>query len=416
MNPEQALIGAVLQGFPIADLIVAESDFESPALGAVWAVCQRRATSGQPVDPIVIKDDLIAMPRMDPMVILDCISACQLPANASWYAQQVTDAATRRSLRDFGIKAQQLSTESDRPAADLIEDARSALDRLPGRRAITTRMLADLMPDLTDQLDRGATSGHPSPWPDLDHMTRGWHPGRLYVVGARPGVGKSILGVDAALQVARDGKHVFMASAEMPEDELGTRMIANIGKISLSTLQGQKSETDWGRISWATNALMGLPIAIDDNSQQSVASIRTQCRDLKRKGELGLIVVDYLQLLTPADRKAPRQEQVADMSRSLKVLAREMEAPVIALAQLSRAQFQRTDKTPQLSDLRESGAIEADADVVLLLHRDEPPNDFEMTVHIAKNRHGPKGQFPLLVHGHHSRLVSAHRGEQRSAS
>lgn len=412
MSSEQALIGAVLQGFPVADLSVTESDFDSPTLGAVWTIFQRRASAGQPIDPIVIKDDLIAMPRMDPMIILDCISACAIPANAGHYAQQVTDAATRRSLRDFGIKAQQLSAESDRPASDLIEDARSALDRIGGRKATTIRMIADLMPDLTDQLDRGMSTGHTSPWPDLDHMIRGWHPGRLYVVGARPGIGKSILGVDAALRVARDGKHVFMASAEMPEDELGMRMIANIGKISLSTLQGTKSETDWGRISWATNALMGLPIAIDDSSQQSVASIRSQCRDLKRKGELGLIVVDYLQLLTPADRKAPRQEQVADMSRSLKVLAREMEAPVIALAQLSRAQFQRSDKTPQLSDLRESGSIEADADVVLLLHRDEPPDDYEMTVHIAKNRHGPKGQFPLMVHGHHSRLVSA----QRSAS
>lgn len=405
MNPEHALLGAVLQGFPVAEINLTGADFDSPTLGELWALCQRRATAGEPVDPVTLRDHIGTIRGLQPMVLVDCINQCPLPANAPWYAQQIAEAATRRGLRNLGIRVQQLADESDRPAGDLIEDVRTHLDRLPSHRASATRSIGDLVPSLIDHIDRGAVSGTPTPWPDLDQLIRGWQPGRLYVVGARPGVGKSILGVDAALTTAGRGEAVFMASAEMPEDELGMRMVANLSRVSLSTMLGTKTEADWSKISTATARLAEMPIEIDDSSHQSLATIRQRCSDIRRRRTLGLVVVDYLQLLTPTNSKAQRQEQVNDLSRGLKVIAREMEVPVIALAQLNRANTARSDKTPVLTDLRESGGIEADADVVILLHRDEPPLDAEMTVLVAKNRGGPKGRFPLQVYGHQSRLA-----------
>lgn len=407
MNPEMALVGAVLQGVPAGDINISPGDFESPVLGELWAVIQRQTAAGTPVDPVTLVDHIGGVRGLTPLTMSDCISECPAPANATWYAQQVADASTRRGLRDIGIRAQQIAQESDRPAGDLIEDIRTGIDNLPHRRVAGARTVADMMPGLIDQLEHGIAHGTPTPWVDLDQLVRGWQRGRLYVVGARPGVGKSILGVDAALRTAREGQTVLMASVEMPEQELGMRMLANLSRISLSTLTADhKSEHDWERIGAASQKLASLPIEIDDSSQQSIATIRQRCRDIQRRGTLGLVVVDYLQLLTPTSTKIPRHEQVAEMSRQLKVLAREMDVPVIAMAQLSRAGSQRTEQKPLLTDLRESGSIEADADVVLLLHRDDGAEaSAEVLVIVGKNRGGPRGEFPLAFYGHQSRLA-----------
>ena len=240
--------------------------------------------------------------------------------------------------------------------------------------------------------------------PDMDDIfAGGLRKGGLYVVAARPGVGKSVLACVIAANAASAGHGVFFASLEMTEDEVMDRLIARQGRVELNHLETHElTADDYRRVGEAVEKIERWPMRIFDRPNMGLTTIRAKARDMTRaKPPLGLVVVDYLQLITAADPRQPREQQVASFSRGLKLLAKELSCPVLALAQLNRGSEQRSDKRPNMSDLREAGAIEADADAVLLLY-EEPKRVGELQVAIAKNRHGRRGQMELVWQPHYA--------------
>ncbi len=412
-DSEQALLGAVLSGYlAVHDLAatVAPGDFDQPMHETIWRGILAVFEQGQTPDALTVRDALKGgRQKVDPVYLADLMHACPVPAQAPVYAEQVAEAARRRSLQQVAIKLGQMAA-LDRPVEELIEDARAVLDeasRSSGRVGAAT--VGEILPEVMDRHQRGVTPALPSPWPDVDRLTGGMHPGTLLVVGARPSVGKSLVAANIAAHVAlRQDGCVYVASLEMSRGELVDRIVSAEAKVGLASLtHSTLSDEDWERISGVTGALMDAKLLIDDSATQTVGTIRAGIRDVSRRQPVKVAIVDYLQLLTPRDRRLPREQQVAEASRGLKLLAREQDLCVIALAQVNRAATQRHGGKPTMADLRESGAIEADADQVLLLHRDEESPE-SIDVIVAKNRNGPIGEAQLLMQGHYARMVNHH--------
>jgi replicative DNA helicase len=266
-------------------------------------------------------------------------------------------------------------------------------------------LVVQLLDRVTELHENGAeeVTGVRTGYFDLDRMTAGFQPGDLIVLAARPSMGKTALALNIAEHVAvHEGLPVVVFSMEMGASQLALRVVGSLGRIDQQHLRtGRLRDDEWERLPEAASKLSEAPMFIDETPGLNPAELRARARRLARQygGTLGLIVIDYLQLIEPEDRKAPRQEQVAQISRRLKFLARELQIPVVALAQVNRGSEDRQDHTPRLSDLRESGSIEQDADTVLMLHRparfDKSQEDNILEVHIAKQRNGPTGQITL---------------------
>jgi replicative DNA helicase len=255
-------------------------------------------------------------------------------------------------------------------------------------------------------------TGIPTGFVDMDRLTNGLHPGQMIVIAARPAVGKSTFGLDIARAAAI---HAHMAtvifSLEMGKNEITMRLLSAEARIPLQNMRkGTMREEDWTRLARTMGEVSEAPLFIDDSPNMSLMEIRAKCRRLKQKHDLKLVIVDYLQLMSSGKRVESRQQEVSEFSRALKLLAKELEVPVIALSQLNRGPEQRTDKKPQMSDLRESGSIEQDADMVILLHREdmyekESPRAGEADFIVAKHRNGPTDTITVAFQGHYSRFV-----------
>lgn len=267
-----------------------------------------------------------------------------------------------------------------------------------------------------DELDAiaahgGSFNGVPTGFADLDALTHGLHPGQLVVVAARPAFGKSTLGLDLARSASvKHGMASVIFSLEMSRTEIAMRLLAAECHIPMHHMRGgQLSDEEWKRIALKMGEVDSAPLYIDDSPNMSMMEIRAKCRRLKQRHDLRLVVIDYLQLMSSGKRVESRQQEVAEFSRALKLLAKELEVPVVAIAQLNRASEQRADRRPMLSDLRESGAIEQDADVVLLIHRedfydhDQRPGEADFI--IAKHRNGPTDTITVSFLGHYSRFA-----------
>jgi replicative DNA helicase len=287
----------------------------------------------------------------------------------------------------------------------------------------SVKPLRDLLDTSLDRLEhlfmRGdAITGLPTGYLDLDELLSGLQPSTLVVVGARPSVGKTAFALGMAAHAAvEEHKPVLFCSLEMGHLELTQRLLAAEARVDSSKMRnGRLTDADWTKISHALGRLSEAPLFIDDNPNLTVMEIRANARRLKsRVGELGMVVIDYLQLMSGRGRAENRQVEVSEMSRGLKILARELETPVVALSQLSRALELRADKRPMLADLRESGSIEQDADVVLFLYRDEvynpeSPDVGTAEVILAKHRNGPTGNVRLAFLGHYTRFANMARG------
>ena len=408
---EAALLGAVLSGYKnIPDLarMLTADDFRQPNHGAIWSAILRVYNAGGQPDPLTVRSALGEWQNKLPggPAYLTDLYASSGPS-VTHYANQIRDSATRRRLRDLALSIDQLANQDTDPDT-LIQDAASRLEALrEDRPGTSAHMIGQILPQIVDIAQHGREQGLSTPWPDLDRYLRGLHGGRLYVVGARPGIGKSLFGQACATHFAlRHNLAAYVASLEMGEDEYTQRTAAAVGRVDLGKLDtGGLDERDWTNLSTAVQKLTDAPIIINDDPGQTLADIRAGAREAARRQQLGLIVVDYLQLVRPTDRRMPREQQVAELSRGFKRLARELRVPVVALAQTNRASTARADARPTLSDLRESGAIEADADAVILLHTDtDLPQIVEALV--PKNRSGPKGHAELLIFGHYARLES----------
>jgi replicative DNA helicase len=299
---------------------------------------------------------------------------------------------------------------------EVLERVRSDLDGIADSARVGTDG-SDIETLAADALVRyGSTqvAGLATPWSDLNAcLNGGLRPGTVTVVGARPGMGKSIFVSNLCVHVAKGGLGAQFVSLEMPENEVTDRIVSGMSSVSYSRiLSHQLEDSDWARIETAVDKLTGFPLRIVDQPYVTLTGVRSLARSFKRKpAGLGVLAVDYLQLMQPGDTRMPRQEQVAGLSRGLKLLAKELGVPVVIAAQLNRGSEQRTDKKPTLSDLRESGAIEQDADHVMLLHRDDSDEARigEIDVLLVKNRGGPLATVTLCWAPHYQTIRSMAR-------
>lgn len=409
-DAEVSVLGAAMSGADIDELatLLDAGDFYDPRRGDIWAAILRVHASGKRPDVIAVRADLDAAGiKHDPLELFRMTEVVPTVASAPYYAQQVATVAGHRAIAAAGIALTQLgNTPGD--LDERREQARQRVDEAcAGRNVVRLRRMADALPDVLDVAQHGTGGGISTPWSDVDDLIDGIVPGRLLVVGARPGVGKSILAANLALHVAAYHSHaVHFASLEMSEREVTQRLVANMARVNLTGLaKGRTDEASWQRIADAHAEMETLPLFIDDTPAQTLQHIRAGVRNARRvREDLALIVVDYLQLMATGGRSDNRAQELGEVSRGLKTLAREQGACVLALAQVNRDNTRRNDR-PRMSDLRESGAIEADADQVLLLH--QPDQEIpEVEVIVDKNRHGPRGIRSLQLWGHYARLAS----------
>lgn len=363
--------------------------------------------AGDPVDPITVADELQRRGQLHRAgghaYLHDLIQSVPTATSGSYYARLVDQAHTLRRIEQIGIRVTDLGrTPTDNPI-EHVNAARDELDTLvttnrtdiPNEQAVY-----DAIDDL--ETDPGLTT----PWRDLTDTLAGWKPGALYIIGARPSIGKSVIGNSIALDAARRHTTGMLFTLEMGRSEVYHRLFANVGDVDNKRIQHRTlTDHDYAKIADASAHIAALPLHIDDRSALTVAQIRASIKAEQRKRDVGVVVIDYLQLLTPppATGKEDRRVQVDAISRHLKALAKDCHVPVIALTQLNRNSETRTDKTPTMADLREAGGQEQDADVVILLHRDLREDPDRMQLIVAKNRHGALRRITLRFRGLFSR-------------
>jgi replicative DNA helicase len=255
-------------------------------------------------------------------------------------------------------------------------------------------------------------TGVPTGFAELDDLTNGLHPGQMVIVAARPALGKSTLALDFARAAAiKNDMPTIFFSLEMGRSEIAMRLLSAEASIPLQSMRkGMVNSQDWATLAATRGRINDSPLYIDDSPNLTLVEIRAKCRRLKQRVGLKMVIIDYLQLMTSGKRVESRQQEVSEFSRALKLLAKELQVPVVALSQLNRGPEQRSDKLPALSDLRESGSIEQDADVVILLHREsayekENPRAGEADLIVAKHRNGPTKTVTVAFHGHFSRFA-----------
>lgn len=417
---EQAVLGAMLLSAKavteVAE-IVSPEDFYRGAHGVIYGAILATQEQGQPVDQVTVLDYLSSRGQLPKVgggpYLLTLIERVPTAVNAGYYAEIVARHATLRRLAQAGQRILQLAYVSEGQDADeVVERARAELDKLVvARNTGDTAELEDLLPDSIEDLARPVKPGYPTGFTDLDKVLGGGlHPGTVTIIGARPGVGKSILCLQIAAQIAASGHGALVHSLEMSRSELMNRFFAAEAGVELSSLHERKlTDDDWRRLYEVQERSLSWPLAVSDAPRIGLTGIASRARDRAHtKRGLAVLVIDYLQLVTPPDARAPREQQVAGISRGLKLLARELDVPVLAAAQVNRGSEGRADKRPTLSDLRESGAIEADADTVILLY-ENPEHPGELELILAKNRHGPKTSVQVAWAPHYARARSLAR-------
>jgi replicative DNA helicase len=422
LHAEQSVLGSMLiNKDAIADCLeaVKAHDFYRPAHELIFDAVLDLFGRGEPADAITVADELGKrgdLTRIGGQAYLhQLIQAVPTAANAGYYAEIVHERAVLRRLVEAGTRIVQMGyAQGEGDIDEIVNRAQAEVYSVAEKRGGEDyNVLGDLLNETMEEIEAasGRTDdliGVPTGFLELDELTNGLHPGQMIVVAARPAVGKSTLGIDIARAAAI--KHNMAAavfSLEMSRTEITMRILSAEATIQLQDLRkGLKNQDQWTKLARIMGKISNAPLFIDDSPNMSLMEIRAKCRRLKQQHNLRIVVIDYLQLMSSGKKVESRQQEVAEFSRALKLLAKELEVPVIAISQLNRGPEQRTDKRPQMSDLRESGSIEQDADVVILLHRDrsDPERDGEADVIVAKHRNGPTKDIVLAFQGHYSRF------------
>ncbi len=376
LQAEESLLGAMLlskDAIAVASERLRADDFYKPAHGHIYDAITSLNGAGEPADPVTVADELRRAGLLDaiggPAILVSLQASTPATSNAGRYAKIIEEHSLLRRLIGVAGEIAEIGYDLPEDVAKAVDTAESMVFEVAQRR-VTDSMaqihdLLDLNLDRLEQLyERGQSiTGVPTGFTDLDELTSGLQPNALYVLGARPSAGKTALGLNMASHAALElGRPVLIFSLEMGQIELTQRMLCSEARVDSKRVRnGNLTEADWGKIAHATGRLADAPIWIDDNPNLTIMEIRSKARRLKsRVGDLGLIVVDYLQLMTGRAGAESRQVEVSEISRGLKILARELECPVMALSQLSRGLEMRADKRPMLADLRESGCLTAD--------------------------------------------------------
>lgn len=398
---EMKVLGAAMKDSRIiVDCQVQAHDFHLPAHEELWALLVREERAGRPTDSISLTQRLLAEPikGMDPTYLMKCIFSVSSSSSGPYFADLVAGLARLRRLAMVGEKMiQEASNTAWDDVAQTVENARALLDQeTAATTASQIRTFADALKDAVEHWDTTPEPGNPTGWYELDRMLNGgWRGGQLTIVGARPAVGKSVIAGCAAVAAENYGCGYF--SLEMTELETVNRMAAAAQGIDLWRIQnGKLNEMDWQRVSKLIDRSQRMEVFLDNRERVSMAQVRSQVRTWKRRKDIKLVVIDYLQILRPADEKHDnRERQVNRLAEDCKLLAREFDLHVVALAQVGRGSTAREDKRPTMSDLRESGGIEAHADNIILLHRDDKEMPGQIELNLEKNRHGRTGQMVM---------------------
>ncbi|MCL2178901.1 MAG: replicative DNA helicase [Proteobacteria bacterium] len=432
LNAERAVLGALLFDgsllTSVAEILLPE-DFAQTAHAEIFSAMLALELSHRPVDLLTIAEELKTRGKLTavggPAYLTSLDQGVPFAHNAIQYAKIVKEKATRRNLANVAKEIFQLASQNTGELDAIMDEAERKLFYVSDKRRsgdlVPMGELMDSALALLERLRKSDTgvTGLTTGFLDLDHLLTGFHPGELVVIAARPGVGKTSLAMNMALNVAKkENRTVGIFSLEMPSLQLVSRLLATTAKVDVKKLRGGRlSANDEAKLQEAAAELFQVKLYIDDTGALSSFDLRAKARRLKTKEpDLALLVIDYLQLMHQRGRVENRQLEVAEISRSLKQLAKELNVPVVALSQLSRKVEERKGGRPMLSDLRESGAIEQDADVVMFIHREDDNNEdnksktnIPMELIVAKQRNGPIGSVDLVFLSEYTRFESRAR-------
>ena len=409
---ERSILGALMANNPAFDdvaEILSTSDFSSRLHRQVFDIVQRLADQGEPFDATILSCTIPALAELVAMQ-QDTLA----PGNAVHYARQLRERSGNMALERTGCQVSQLA-QSDKPLAEKIDQAQALVQAITaGRTTGGAVHIKEAITEAVDLIDERFHSddpftGIPTGFIDLDNITLGLQPSDLIIIAGRPSMGKTTLAMNIAEHAAIKAQApVVVFSMEMSRLQLTQRMLASLGRIDQTKIRtGKLDDYQWPKLTSAVSMLSDGPLYIDDTAALTPSDLRARARRLKREHDIGLIVVDYLQLM-----RCPGESRVQEITRisgSLKALAKELNVPVVALSQLSREVTKRPDKRPTIADLRDSGSIEQDADLILLIHRDEVFNKDSKRkgladIIIGKNRNGPTSEVTLTFLGKHVRF------------
>jgi replicative DNA helicase len=421
---QSALGGMMLSKDAVADVIetVRGVDFYVPKHEVVFNAILTLYSHGEPTDVIAVTDELSKtgeLQRAGGVEYLHTLtSIVPTAANAGFYASIVAERALLRRLVEAGTRIVQMGYAGEGEVTELVNNAQAEIYGVTG--SVETEDYVPLTEAVTQAIDEieaakhtdGKMTGVPTGFADLDELTNGFHPGQMIIVAARPAMGKSTLALDFARSASiHHDLPTIVFSLEMGKAEIAMRLLSAEASVPLQNMRkGTVDGRDWTTIASTRGRINDAPLYLDDSPNMTLVEIRAKCRRLKQRVGLKMVIIDYLQLMTSGKRVESRQQEVSEFSRALKLLAKELQVPVIALSQLNRGPEQRADKMPALSDLRESGSIEQDADMVVLLHREsayerDSPRAGEADLIVAKHRNGPTRTITVAFHGHFSRFA-----------
>ncbi len=432
VEAEQSVLGGLLLNNAAWDRIadfIGESDFYRADHRLIYRHITKLIEATRPADAITVSESLESTKELESVGGLAYIGALAQntpsAANIRRYAEIVRERSIMRKLAETATNIADLAyNPMGREAAQLVDEAESRIFAISEEGARTRQGFVEMQPVLTEVVERidllynrdnpSDVTGVPTGFADMDRMTSGFQPGDLIIIAGRPSMGKTALALNMAEHVALDaGLPVGIFSMEMSASQLAMRLLGSIGKLDQHKLRtGRLAEDDWRRLTNAVGRLSEAPVQIDETAALNALELRARARRLHRQyGKLGMIVVDYLQLMSASSHGENRATEISEISRSLKALAKELNVPVVALSQLNRSLEQRPNKRPVMSDLRESGAIEQDADLILFIYRDEvynpdSPDKGRAEIIIGKQRNGPIGAVMLTFQGEYTRFAN----------
>ena len=430
-DAERSVLGCMMQdreALSMAFEVLTAEDFYQPANREIFDAMHTLNTQGMPVDLVTVDDELSRRGTLEGVggtnYLIELSQFVPSTVNAKAYVQIVDEKSTlRRMIKATGDISQACYAQTEQ-VSDILGAAEKSIFDIIMRRneGSTLKHIADVLPDTYLRIEqlaelKGSIDGVPMGFVDLDNLLTGLHGGELIIVGAHPSMGKSAFGLNITGYAGMHaGRSVAYFSLEMPNDQLAMRLLCSDARVDMQAVRhGSLRDEDWVSLASTLGPLAASKIYMDDTSGITPSQLRSRCRRLKMERGLDLVVVDYLQLMNADGRVENRQNEVSEISRNLKSIAKELNVPVVALAQLSRAGAQRSDKRPILSDLRDSGAIEQDADVIMFLHREEyyDPNTEDKNIAeviVAKQRNGPLGTVKLAWLGQYTRFASLQQG------
>jgi replicative DNA helicase len=422
---QSALGGMLLSQEACAEVFesVKGSDFYAPKHELIFEAVANLFGKGEPIDVITVTDELMKQGNLVKAGSADYLhtltSIVPTAANAAFYAKIVQEKATLRRLVEVGTKIAQLGYANEGDVEDLVNEAQERVYQVGGASVtedyvgLSTSIEAAINEIESAQKRGGDMVGVPTGFIELDDLTHGFHPGQLIIVAARPAVGKSTIALDFARHAAvKANKPTIFFSLEMGRAEIAMRLLSAESNIQLQSMRkGTIGDNEWARLAQVRGQINDAPLYIDDSPNLTLVEIRAKCRRLAQRVGLKMVVIDYIQLMTSGKKVESRQQEVSEFSRALKLLAKELQVPVIALSQLNRQAEQTKDKKPEISHLRESGSLEQDADVVILLHREgigerDHPRAGEADIILAKQRSGPTGTVTVAFQGQYSRFMN----------